>query len=53
MTYLVGAPQLKVGKTLQLQQNKVVKIMNKSSSKDKITNKSLFLKYKLFKIDDI
>ena len=40
-------------KSLQILQNRVLRVLNKSSWKDKITNKSLFLNSKLFEIDDI
>ena len=40
-------------KSLQILQHRVLRVLNKSSWKDKITNKSLFLNSKLFEIDDI
>ena len=38
---------------IQILQNKVLRIINKTSWKDKIINNTLFYKYKFLKIDDI
>ena len=40
-------------KPLQILKNKVLRIINKSLWKDEITTKLIFLKYNLFKINDI
>ena len=38
---------------IQILQNKVLRIINKTSWKDKIMNNTLYYKYKFLKIDDI
>ena len=54
IVFLAGVVHLKLEKkNVQILQNKVLRIINKTFRKNKIMNNTLYYKYKFLKIDDI